>query len=79
MQPIARALVVGGFMRPAPPGQQHVNTGPLNRIWGELPPARGWGNLQITPRRLGASTFDPSYRSSAPATDGNSVFRSPLP
>jgi len=49
MQLIPRALVVGGFIPPAPPGQQQVTVDGLNRIWSELAPAHGFTQFQIAP------------------------------
>jgi hypothetical protein len=54
MQLIPRALVVGGFIPPAPPGQQQVTADRLNRIWSEVGPPHGFTQLQMTPDQSGA-------------------------
>jgi hypothetical protein len=54
MELIPRALVVGGFIPPAPPGQQQVTADRLNRIWSDVAPVHGFTQLQITPDQSGA-------------------------
>jgi hypothetical protein len=63
MQLLPRALVVGGFVPPSPPGQQQVTADRLNRIWSELAPTHGFTQFQIAPDQssanlLGASPDD---------------------
>jgi hypothetical protein len=54
MQLIPKALVVGGLIPPAPPGQQQVTADRLNRIWSELAPTHGFIQLQMSPDQSGA-------------------------
>lgn len=54
MQLIPRALVVGGFVPPSPPGQQQVSADRLNRIWSEVGPTHGFTQLQVAPDSSGA-------------------------
>lgn len=63
MQLLPRALVVGGFVPPSPPGQQQVTADRLNRIWSEVAPTHGFTQFQIAPDQssanlLGASPDD---------------------
>jgi hypothetical protein len=55
MQLIPRALVTGGFVPPAPPGQEQVTDDRINRIWSELAPSHGFTQLQIAPDRSNAN------------------------
>jgi hypothetical protein len=55
VQLIPRALVVGGFVPPAPPGQQQVTVERVNRIWSELAPVHGFTQLQMVPDGSGAN------------------------
>lgn len=49
MDLIPKAMVVGVFVPPAPPGQQQVSADRINRIWAELAPAHGFTSLQMAP------------------------------
>ena len=54
MDLLPRALVVGAFAAPAPPGQTQVDAGRLNRIWAEVAPTYGFTQLQMAPDQSGA-------------------------
>jgi hypothetical protein len=54
MDLIPRALVIGGFIPPAPPGQQQVTADRLNRTWSEVAPLHGFTQLQIAPDQSSA-------------------------
>jgi hypothetical protein len=49
MQLIPKALVVGGFLPPAAPGQQQISVDRINRIWADLAPTYGYTQLQMAP------------------------------
>jgi hypothetical protein len=49
MDLIPKALVIGGFVPPVPPGQEQLTAERVNRIWAEVAPAHGFTQLQMAP------------------------------
>jgi hypothetical protein len=46
---IPKAIVIGAFAPPAPPGQTQINPERVNRIWSDIAPRYGFTQLQMAP------------------------------